>query len=157
MCRVNKSKCPYFLRYPVDSLLGILIVSTHCFNVCRRLCQHPGQRRCSLQPPPPIRIFALGGEAEEGGHREQRTRRRVCRPSGVACAVCAPTSQHLYFASMTASCCRWPLWPGRRLVSRHSSVPRIVRSKQTSPRPAPAGLGSATKQNHFFTPTRSGN
>ena len=42
----------------------------------------------SLQPPPPIRIFALGGEAEEGGHREQRTRRRLCRPSGVGVGVC---------------------------------------------------------------------
>ena len=117
----------------------------------------PGQRRYSLQPPPPIRIFALGGEAEEGGHREQRTRRRLCRPSGVACAVCAPTSQHLHFASMTASCCRWPLWPGRRLVSRHSSVPRIVRSKQTSPRPPrpapprPAPAGSGLPQNRIIS------
>ena len=41
------------------------------------------------QPPPPIRMFALGGELEEGGHREQGTRRRLCRLRGVGvCRVC---------------------------------------------------------------------
>ena len=34
-------------------------------------------------------MFALGGELEEGGHREQGTRRRLCRLRGVGvCRVC---------------------------------------------------------------------
>ena len=111
------------------------------FQCLQAAVSTPSTQPAPLQPPPPIRMFALGGELEEGGHREQGTRRRLCRLRGVGvCRVC-PNKPTFTFCKHDCIVLQVLLWPGRRLVSRHSSVPRIVRSKQTSPRPAPPRLG----------------
>ena len=100
-------------------------------------------RPAPLQPTAATSDKNICSRRRSGGRRTQGAENTAARVSPERCRCrCVPqqASQHLYFASMTASCCRWSVWPGRRLVSRHSSVPRIVRSKQTSPHPAPPRL-----------------